>query len=323
MNDRTARQRLAVLASFGVLLVLTGCNLPLAQNPQDVYGTAAAQTVSAQLTQAFAVSPTLPVVPPSDTPAPPTAPPASATPVPSATSTPGCTDISVFISDVTIPDNTNKAAGESFTKTWRLRNTGSCTWTSEYDVVFVDGNIMGGPATSALLGSVAPGSTVDISLGLVAPSSNGTHKGNWRLRNNKGVLFGVTFYVQIIVGPTPTSAPETYKADKMTVNSSYYFDLDDGNPDAGAGTRDAWYHAVSAVEQYLEPQNGAEFKKWGISAPSFNDCKGAALSGAVIAFADIPVGTYVCYQTDDGRYGRFQVENMTPTTIRLDFRTWK
>ncbi len=222
MNDRTARQRLAVLASFGVLLVLAGCNLPLAQNPQDVYGTAAAQTVSAQLTLAFAVSPTLPVVPPSDTPAPPTAPPASATPVPSATSTPGCTDISVFISDVTIPDNTNKAAGESFTKTWRLRNTGSCTWTSEYDVVFVDGNIMGGPATSALLGSVAPGSTVDISLNLVAPSSNGTHKGNWRLRNNKGVLFGVTFYVQIIVGPTPTSAPPsamrrpTYRCESTT-----------------------------------------------------------------------------------------------------------
>src|SRR3990172_1995085 len=126
---------------FGLAMLLAACNLPLAQDTQDVYATAAAQTVSAQLTQAFAASPTLPVLPATSTPAPPTLPPETATTVPSATSTPGCTDVEVYVADVTIPNNSTKAAGESFKKTWRLRNTGTCTWTTDYDLVFDSGNI--------------------------------------------------------------------------------------------------------------------------------------------------------------------------------------
>ncbi|HSB89380.1 MAG TPA: NBR1-Ig-like domain-containing protein [Anaerolineales bacterium] len=324
MNDRSAHQRQAFAALIGLALLVAACNFPLAANPQDVYGTAAAQTVSAQLTQAFAASPTAPALPATatDTPSP-TTPPASPTPAPSATNTPGCTDISTFVSDVTIPDNTSKSPGAAFEKTWRLRNTGSCTWTGEYDIVFIDGNIMGGPSSAPLPGTIAPGSTVDVSVDLVAPAGNGTHKGNWRLRNDKGVLFGVTFYVQIIVGPTPTSAPAVYKADKMTVDSSYNFDLDDGDPTASSGDKDGWYNAVSAAEQYLDPVNGAEFKRWGNSVPSYSDCKNASLSGDPISFDDLPVNTYVCYQTNEGRYGRFQIEDKTTYTVDIDFRTWK
>lgn len=322
MNKPFSYRRLAVLSMLGLAMLLAACNFPLAQNEQDVYGTAAAQTVSAQLTRAFAASPTAPVLPATSTPAPPTLPPATATTVPSATSTPGCTDVEVFEADVTIPDNTSKAAGESFKKTWRLRNTGTCTWTTDYDLVFSSGNVMGGPASSALLGSVAPGTTVDVSVDLVAPASNGTHRGDWRLRNAKGILFG-GFYVQISVGPTATPTPKVHTAKKITVNAGSNFDLDEGDPGASDGTKDAWYHKVSEAEQYIEPQNGAQFKKWGNSPPTFNDCKGAALSGSAISFADIPVGTYVCYKTNQGRYGRVQIEDMTTTTIRLDFRTWE
>ena len=77
------------------------------------------------------------------------------------------------------------------------------------------GNIMGGSPSTALPGSVPPGGTVDISIDLTAPMTNGTHKGNWKLRNDRGLLFGIgtdgesAFFVQIIVGPTPTPQPET------------------------------------------------------------------------------------------------------------------
>jgi hypothetical protein len=310
----------SLLSSRSAALVLLflaalACGPRAAATP-DAFATSAAATVAAQLSQVAVVSPT---DTPTSTPVPPTS-----TPAPTATPTEApCTNNSAFVADVTIPDDTSMTPGQSFDKTWRLRNTGTCTWTIEYDVVFVDGNIMGGPASKPLVGSVAPGSTVDVTLGLTAPATNGTFRGNWRLRNDGGVLFGVTFYVQIIVGPTPTPAPQVHKADTITVNSSFHFDLDAGDPAAPATTKDGWYRAVSAVEQYLTPENGALFKKWGSGVPTFEDCKSAALSGAEISLADLPVGTWVCYRTNEGRYGRFEVEGKTTTTWTIDFRTWK
>lgn len=321
MNGRMIHRSLVVFVMLALGLVMAACNAPLAENPQDAFGTAAAQTVSAQLTQAFAVTPTVPVVPPTATLEPPTLPPPPPTatqPPPPPSATPGCTDVSTFVSDVTIPDNTNKNAGDDFTKTWRLRNSGTCTWTSDYDIVFVSGDAMGADASDNLPGNVSPGSTVDVSMDMTAPSSNGTFKGNWRLRNDDGVLFGVTFYVQIVVGQ------DVHKADKMTVDSSYYFDLDEGDPDASGGARDAWYHGVSIDEQYIEPMNGAKFKKWGGGGtPSYDDCKDASLSGNAINFDDIPEGTILCYKTSEGRYGRMQIDDKTDTTVRIDFRTWE
>jgi Ig-like domain from next to BRCA1 gene len=100
-------------------------------------------------------------------------------------------------------------------KTWRLKNNGSCTWTSGYAVVFYNGDAMSGPPSAPITnGTVPPGSTIDVSVSLVAPITPGTYKGNWRLRNSAGSVFGIganadqSFWVQIkSVAPTPTPAP--------------------------------------------------------------------------------------------------------------------
>ncbi len=96
-----------------------------------------------------------------------------------------------FVRDVTVPDGTTYAPNATFIKTWRLRNAGTCTWTTAYSLAFYDGNRMSGPASVALPGSVAPGQTVDISVNLVAPSVDGSFRGFWSLRNSAGGLFGV------------------------------------------------------------------------------------------------------------------------------------
>jgi hypothetical protein len=92
---------------------------------------------------------------------------------------------------VSVPDDTKFTAGASFTKTWRLRNNGTCTWTTGYALVFVKGDSMSGVKVDLLPESVAPGETVDISIDLVAPSEKGTYKGFYMLQDTSGHRFGV------------------------------------------------------------------------------------------------------------------------------------
>jgi hypothetical protein len=127
--------------------------------------------------------------------------PAAASPTGGAfavTATQNCDDAD-FVADVTIPDGTVLDPGESFTKTWRLKNAGTCSWTPSYAVVFSNGDSMSGPATQALSATVNPGQTVDISVNLKAPSTPGDYTGYWKLRNAAGVTFA-TFYVDIKIG---------------------------------------------------------------------------------------------------------------------------
>jgi hypothetical protein len=81
-----------------------------------------------------------------------------------------------FIADVTIPDGTNFAPGTTFKKTWRLKNIGTCAWTTSNDVslVFDSGEKMGAPASVALPTTVNPGQTVDITVDMTAPRRSRT-----------------------------------------------------------------------------------------------------------------------------------------------------
>ena len=96
-----------------------------------------------------------------------------------------------FLGDVTVPDGTVFAPGETFTKTWRLRNVGDCTWTTDYSLVFSTGDQMGAIASIKLPASVAPREEIDLSVDLVAPQNPGSYRGNWLLKNAAGELFGI------------------------------------------------------------------------------------------------------------------------------------
>jgi len=220
---RHSRNRpLTLLALFA--LALGACNLPGRSTPTpsaaDAIYTAAAQTVAAQLTQVARPPGTTvePVFPTATSPVgtfPPVSFPTATLPFPTATLPPTFTSIPPsptpvpcdrvkFVRDVTYPDDSAVPAGTTFVKTWRLENAGSCTWTTGYALVFAGGNAMGGPASVALTQNVAPGQTIDVSVTLVAPSTAGTHRGDWKLRNVTNVTFGLgadnkPFYVQIRV----------------------------------------------------------------------------------------------------------------------------
>jgi hypothetical protein len=122
-------------------------------------------------------------------------------------------DNASYVSDVTIPDGTVMAAGASFVKTWAFQNTGGCTWSTNYSLTFVSGDLMGGVTTN-LTGSVAPTQQVQASVALTAPVTAGTYTGYWRLANAQGNGFGGLVFVKIVVSsstitPTPTTAAST------------------------------------------------------------------------------------------------------------------
>jgi hypothetical protein len=204
---------------FILTLLISACNVPKAMTDEEKQ-----QTVQAVAQQTIAAMETQAASQPSATPQPPTStitpnpitntpPPSTLTPsiTPSPTSSVLCNHAK-FITDVTVPDDEIFAPNTTFTKTWRLKNIGSCTWTSSYAIVFDSGNSMGYTSPVFLPGSVAPNGVVDLSMDLKSPNTTGPYTGNFKLRDGSGILFGLSatanqpFWVKINV-----AAPGTFK----------------------------------------------------------------------------------------------------------------
>ena len=124
-----------------------------------------------------------------------------------------------FVEDVTIPDNARIPPGTFFTKTWRIRNIGYCTWTEDYALVFVNRDQMNGPMRARLNKTVKPRETVDISVDLKSPNYAGEFQGNWMLSDAGFKRFGTgpradgVFWARIrVVIPTPRPGDEYYFA---------------------------------------------------------------------------------------------------------------
>ncbi|MFM8321562.1 MAG: NBR1-Ig-like domain-containing protein [Chloroflexota bacterium] len=192
---------LALLAGL-----LSGCELSagsveeIAPSPEALF-TAAAQTAEAMRLQRFGLTPSPPaaealiataaaVTPTATLPAPPaTQPGAAATDAPAPGSA-AAGDQADYVADVTIPDGTTFAPGETFEKTWRIANTGKTTWTTTYELVYIDGSPLGAPASIPLSKEVAPGEQVEISVTMTAPEQAGSYTSYWKMRNAQGQLFG-------------------------------------------------------------------------------------------------------------------------------------
>jgi hypothetical protein len=166
-------------------------------------------------------------------PPPPTATPGGPTKTPApitVTVPPSACDRVQFIADVTVPDGSLFAPGAAFTKTWRLKNVGSCAWTTSYQLVFFSGEQMGAPASAAFPQNVNVGQTIDISVNMTAPSAAGSYRGFWMFKNASGALFGIgsqankPWWVDIRVsgptvtpgGPSKTPAPTSTTGPTVT-----------------------------------------------------------------------------------------------------------
>ena len=167
----------------------------------------------------------------------------------------GCTNSAAFVSDVTIPDNTVIGAGETFTKTWRVSNTGTCIWASDYVLAHYSDNRMGALG-DVPLDVTYPGQTADISVELKAPDSPGTYRGNFVIENPESLIMKIDedsrLWLIINVtntAPTPTTATEnispTNTSPSGTVSETCSFTTD----------RTKLTEAINALNAYRS-QNG-------------------------------------------------------------------
>jgi hypothetical protein len=212
-----------VVVVVALALLLTACG-GTAEEPTP---TVSVEQIQTQAVATFAADLTATALAmPTDTPTPtetasPTVSPTpavSATPslVPAGTGAAGSCYGLTYVSDVTIPDNTEMSPGEQFTKTWRVRNSGSCAWQAGFTFRFAGGEAMGGSSIS-LTNAVQTGQETNLSVALTAPSTAGTYRGNWRMTNASGSYFGDEVYVLIEVsGSGATSAPSATQAPTAT-----------------------------------------------------------------------------------------------------------
>ncbi|HEY5732043.1 MAG TPA: NBR1-Ig-like domain-containing protein [Anaerolineales bacterium] len=194
----------SLLLLICVALIAASCGAP-AQTESEI-ATAVAQTVLAQnsLTKVSAL-PTL-------TPAPALQATATSEPDPTSTpgqavSNPGCIASAVLVGE-SPPDDTVFLPGEYFWKTWTFVNTGTCIWDTSYSLVFWSGERMEGLVSYPFSEIIQPNETMDISIYLQAPATEGTATGYWRMKTPWGSDFGAgplsaSFYVQIGVSSKP------------------------------------------------------------------------------------------------------------------------
>jgi hypothetical protein len=260
------------------------------------------------------------------------------TPTPTQTPVPLPCDAAQFVTDVTIGDDSSITTNAEFTKTWRLRNAGTCTWTSGYQVVFDHGDRMSAPdAVMVTSGTVPPGSTVDVSVVLKAPGTAGTYQGYFKLRNPSGVLFGIgadantAFWVKIkaegflflMITPMilmPITPIISSSGTGMDLLKGGCFDLDNGaGIGCGNGGADFEYEYEIFTQDQIDPRNSATFGSHFNSEPTYSQCRDSSYGSGTF---DPAQNRWYCTLTTDGNYGWIKIRDTGMMSLEFDWTTW-
>lgn len=189
-------------------LLLTACQKATPTEDPALKITQIAGTLVAEMTQNAAlipsatptatIAPTATMAPPTPTLEPtqelPTATPTTA-PVKAASKA----DNSIWVEDTTIPDGTIVKPGATFTKIWKVKNTGTNLWTGDYYTAFVDG-IQANAFKVPFAHTVKPDFTLEIAVEFTAPTTPGTYYSYWRMYNPNREPFGEPLSMKIVVG---------------------------------------------------------------------------------------------------------------------------
>ncbi len=209
---------LVIIASLA-MTACSGAKATPTKDPQTIY-TEAAVTVAAGLTQTALTQPTATAtetLPPTSTMAPtsPEIPTMAATtpPLVQPTATQAAAtsnDRAEWVSN-SPTDGTTMYPGQKFTLKWVVKNIGTTTWSTSYQMRCYLGTTEGcfSGSNFSFPKEVAPNDTVELSVSMTAPSSGGDYVTDWVMTNTNGVNF-YPLTLQITVSgsaPTATKTP--------------------------------------------------------------------------------------------------------------------
>jgi len=96
-----------------------------------------------------------------------------------------------FLGDVNFPPGTVVKPGTKFSKTWTVKNTGTCKWTRDYDLVLAGGEAFGTNKRGDIPREVLPGETIDLTIpDMIAPQTAGTYYSYWMIAAPDGARIG-------------------------------------------------------------------------------------------------------------------------------------
>ncbi|CAM9488910.1 unnamed protein product [Hapterophycus canaliculatus] len=106
-----------------------------------------------------------------------------------------------FVSHPSGSDVTRVAAGQTFKKSWLVRNDSTTTWPEACSLVPVSQSCadLSAPPEAPIVGDVSPGEEATVSVDLVAPSQPGMYEGYWRGRDSEGRRFGQRLWAKVMV----------------------------------------------------------------------------------------------------------------------------
>jgi len=192
---------------FAMFFFLTACGStkPATQTPP----TQSSPTTSPQTQSPFVLTTLTPAAISTSTPAP--------------TNSADCIDAASFVADVTVPDNTNFNHGDVIHKVWRVKNSGTCAWNSQYTLVFSSGDQMDAPDSTPLT-ATQPGATLDIAIDMKAPAEDGAYRADFEIQNPAGVAIPIdqakTLWAAITVGAATAGSSETSTVVPASTTSS-------------------------------------------------------------------------------------------------------
>lgn len=211
--------------------------------------------------------------------------------------------------------------GDPIQAVFTLTNTGTCSWTGDYHLVMVEGDLTPFVDELALPGAVEPGETIQLEGDFTAPAQEGPYLSLWKLRDAAGTLFGqeqpldapLRIKVRVVPfgNPQPTPSPTPLpQQDQLTMLEDECFDFNSGAVvGCGDSAADFRYEYHSIMGGQLYKANDNVFGTYHGNEPDQGTCENDS-------YAPLP------HAVQEDEYLCFKIETLA-STIYGWMRVWQ
>ncbi len=260
-----------------------------------------------------------------------------------------------LVANVNIAEGQTFAPDENFQVTWTIENTSECTWSADYTLKFLGGDINVAESLLPLGTPVAPGGTTTLSVDMQAPSQPGDYVSVWKMQNAQGREFGqgeppnsplrvaikVVFSGQGNQGSNPTPVPPTLvpvpivliqsQGEQVTMLTDECYDLhNSGVIDCAEPYAIFTYHQTTKKSLQVMEIKGLDpsvkFAAAMSDEPTKADCEAALGSSGSTVIWQIEDTAYYCYAYTPGMItyvGWLRPTDHNTNGMTFDYRTWE